>query len=94
MILRVEWVYLTEAELQYRNLRDPVGSSHSQQIYYEACILKSAVQDCGLRLDQSEFESTHGRGLMSCSHQPSKCKKESQRPLLAGNIKFYIPCPD
>ena len=37
------------------NARDTAGSSHSQQTCHGVCGLKSAVQGCGRRLDQSEF---------------------------------------
>ena len=38
------------------NTRDTAGSSHRQQTHFGACVLKSAVQGCGRRLDHSEFQ--------------------------------------
>ena len=38
------------------NTWDTAGSSHRQQTYFGACVLKSVAQGCGRRLDHRKFQ--------------------------------------
>ena len=72
---------LNNSGITVRNAQDTVGSSHNQQTYHGVVCLKSAVQGCGRRLDQSKFRPM---AEVSVPVLVNPAKAKERRPLLAG----------
>ena len=67
------------------NTRDTVGSSHRRQTHFGACVLKSAVQGCVRRLDNSEFQPM---AEVSFPELVNPVNAKEKRALLAGRRRY------
>ena len=67
------------------NTRETVGSRNRLQIHFGACVLKSAVQGCGRRLDHSEFQPM---AEVSFPELVRPVDAKERRALLAGRRRY------